>query len=292
MNSPKLTVRYLLTGSLVATVMVVVLTPFNMGGCSATNIVENVQRYAPAAKKATESLVLDERSERAMGQSVSLALTNRYGVVKSDDLAQYVILVGKAVASATPRADSGWVIGVLDTNDVNAFSGPQGYVWVTRGALMHMQDESELAGVLGHEMGHIVKRHGFQAVQGAGLIGAGQMALQANDQTAQFNQITDFFVDLVTKTGFTQPQEFEADAEGVRYAAAAGYDPNGYLHFLQRIQAEQGKGGVNLFSTHPGLGDRIQRIANQISSGGIGGHGVTNQERFQQAIKGQKSVAG
>ena len=291
MHFHRIKVRHFVTGSLLATAAVVVLTPFNMGGCSATDVVGNIQRYSPAAKKAGEAFVLNEQSERAMGQSVSLALTNRYGVSGNEDLSRYVILVGKAVANATPRADSDWVFGVLDTDEVNAFSGPQGYVWVTRGALARMQDESELAGVLGHEMGHIVKRHGLQAVQGAGMLNAGQMALNATSQTAQFNQVTDFFVDLITKNGFGKAQEFEADAEGVNYISAAGLDPNGYLHLLQRLRAEQGNNG-NLFSTHPGLDDRIRNITNQISSAGIGGRGVTNKERFEQNVKLGKPVAG
>ncbi|HEY2587859.1 MAG TPA: M48 family metalloprotease [Tepidisphaeraceae bacterium] len=270
--------RLFVAGSLTAAVAFLTLVPFNMGGCGVGNL--DVMQLANGANKGVKAAGMNEKNEPAIGQAVSLALTNTYGVTSNEQLARYVVLVGQTVASRTPRADQPWVFGVLDTNEVNAFSGPGGYVWVTRGAIAQMQDESELAGVLGHEIGHVVKQHGLHAAQQAGLADAGLTAASGTQAGASFGDLSDKIVDIIVKTGFSQPQEFEADLESVKYTAAAGYDPDGLLHFLTRIREKQKSGNPNFFGTHPGMDERIQRIKSQISSAGTGGNGAVLKDRF------------
>jgi beta-barrel assembly-enhancing protease len=272
--------RVFVAGSLAAAAAFLALVPFNMGGCGVGNI--DVMQMASGLNKGIKSQAMNEKNEPAIGQAVSLALTNTYGVTRNEQLAKYVVLVGQTVASRTPRADQPWVFGVLDTNEVNAFSGPGGYVWVTRGAIEQMQDESELAGVLGHEIGHVVKQHGLNAAKQAGLGDAALTAASGTQAGANFGNLSDKIVDIIIKQGFSQPQEFEADAESVKYTAAAGYDPNGLLHFLTRIREKQKSGNPNFFSTHPGMDERIQRISSQISSAGTGGKGAIMKGRFNQ----------
>jgi len=274
------TVRLFVAGSLTAAVALLAMIPFNMGGCGVGNI--DVMQMASGLNKGVKAAGMNEKNEPAIGQAVSLALTNTYGVTDDQRLAQYVVLVGQTVASRTSRADQPWVFGVLNTDTVNAFSGPGGYVWITRGALRQMRDESELAGVLGHEIGHVVKQHGLHAAQQAAAADAGLTAASGTSAGASFGNLSDKVVDVIVKEGFSQPQEFEADAESVKYTAAAGYDPNGLLHFLTRIRDEQKAGTPNLFSTHPGMDDRIKRISSQISSAGTGGRGATLKERFER----------
>jgi predicted Zn-dependent protease len=273
-------VRLFVAGSLTAAVALLAMVPFNMGGCGVGNV--DVTQLVSAGGKALKAGSMDARHERAIGESVSLVLTNQYGVTNNEQLSKYVVLVGQTIASRTPRADQPWVFGVLDTDKVNAFSGPGGYVWITRGAIMKMQDESELAGVLAHEVGHIIKHHGLDAAKQAGLTDAFVTGVGSVNGANQLNDTTDKLTDLIGKQVFTEPQEFEADLESVKYTAAAGYDPNGFLRFLQRIRAEQKAGGADLFSTHPGLDDRIKKVTNAISSAGTGGRGATMQARFNQ----------
>jgi predicted Zn-dependent protease len=281
MNKQTKSLRLVLGGTLLAMAGLVVTVPFNMGGCSAPNLSQiNVNQLGQGINKAVKAGAMDARNERAIGESVSLALTNQYGVVSDPKLTQYVVLVGQTIASRTGRADQPWVFGVLDTDTVNAYSGPGGYVWITRGAIFQMQDESELAGVLAHECGHVVKHHGLDAAKQAGFADAFVTAASSPSAPAQFNGATDKLVDVLVKQGFTQPQEFEADALSAKFTAAAGYDPDGFLHFLQRIRQKQKEGAPNLFSTHPGIDDRIKRLQDQISSAGTGGHGATLRDRF------------
>lgn len=271
-------VRMVFGSSLLVMLALVATVPFNMGGCNAGGI--DVGGMLNAGNKLRQSVGLNEHQERAIGESVSLAATNQYGVTSNEQLAQYVVLVGQTVASRTSRADQPWVFGVLDTDKVNAFSGPGGYVWVTRGAIAMMQDESELAGVLGHEIGHVVKHHGLDAAKKAGMLDAFATAAQSSSkQAAAFGDLSDKVVDIIMNEGFSQPQEFEADAESVKYIAAAGYDPNGFLHFLQRVRDHQA-GGQQAFSTHPGIADRIKKVSDEISAAGTGGKGATLKDRF------------
>jgi len=257
----------------------------NAGGTSL-----DTGKLVEGGQKLINTATLDQRHEKAIGESVSVALTNKYGVVEDDDLNRYVMFVGQTVAYRTPMGDQPWIFGVLATDDVNAFSAPGGYVFVTRGAIQRMRDESELAGVLAHEIGHVNRHHALDAIQKAGLLDALATAAQANQQVAQFDQASDLVVKFITENGFQAPQEFEADESAVKYVAAAGYDPNGLLHFLQRIRDQQ-KQGFKLMSTHPDTDDRVQRISNQISSSGTGGHGATLKERFEKSVKGRQSAA-
>ena len=271
--------RAVVTGTAIASLALVLTVPFNMGGCGAGNL--DVMSLGGAVMKGGKAMTMDQRQERAIGESVSLAATNQYGVTKNEKLGEYVVLVGQTIASRTQRADQPWVFGVLDTDKVNAFSGPGGYVWVTRGAIERMQDESELAGVLAHEIGHVVRHHGLDMAKTAAMREAGMEAAGSFSNAAQFSKLSDTVTTGIMETGFSQPQEFEADDVGVKYVIAAGYDPNGFLRFLQRISAQQKSGG-GAFSTHPGMDDRIKKITAEISSSGAGGTGATLKDRFTQ----------
>ena len=279
--------KLFVAGSITAAAAVLATIPFNMGGCSAPNL--DYGQIGKGLMQVGKSASMDERQERALGESVSLAVTNHYGVSNNEQLERYVVLVGRTVAAKTPMKNYPWVFGVLDTDTVNAFSGPGGYVWVTRGAIQQMQDESELAGVLAHEVGHVNRHHGLDVVKKAGMLNGFLTAASADDRFAQFNQLSDAAADVVIKQGFSAPQEFEADAESVKYVAAAGYDPSGFLHFLQRIRQKQ-KAGASFFTTHPDMDDRIKRVGDAISSAGTGGRGATNRERFNQ-MTGKQGVA-
>ena len=303
--------RFIAAGSLTAALTLLATVPFNMGGCSSngnsgggafnpgnpfsiTNFAPtvpigsgqsiNTGTAAQGLVQAGQAFSLTPRQENAMGQSVSLALTNKYGVMNDDRLNRYVMLVGTTVSLGTPMGSRPWLFGVLNTDDVNAFSAPGRYVFITRGALANMQDESELAGVLAHEIGHVNAHHGLDIVRNAGLLKAGQTIGQSLSQEAQFDQFADFSVKFLTENAFSQPQEFEADSLGARYSAAAGYDPNGLVRFLQRVQSKQ-KQGFKLMSTHPGIGDRIRRLSDQISAAGTGGKGATLKDRFEQSTR-------
>lgn len=229
---------------------------------------------------------LSAKDEDSIGQSVGVSLTNQYGLVQDARLQKYVQLVGLTVASASGNPGGNWVFGVLNTQEVNAFSGPNGYVFVTLGAIQNMHDEAELAGVLGHEITHVCNHDGLKQVKAAENQAAFQQVMAAApSQAAQFAAFADAGVDAITKKGYTQPQEFEADKGGVIVMQAAGYDPSSYLRFLQRLEAVSSQHGGQVMSTHPGIDQRIQRVGAQLQGMPKGGQML--RERFAASVPWQ-----
>ena len=254
--------KLIAAGSLVSVALLATLVPLNMGGCGVGGV--DVGNALTGMTNVGKGLTLDQKKEEPnLGISVVDQVTNRYPVDPDQSLNRYVTLVGRTVAASSSLPTIDYYFAVVDSPDVNAFSGPHGYVMITRGAVMNMKDESELAGVLGHEIGHICKHHGFDAVKGAMIKQGGMEVASSMQKVSPFTQGAGALGDIVLNTGFSQPQEEEADGEGVKFVTAAGYDPHGYLRFLQRMADMQGKGG-KIFSTHPGMGDRIKRVQDQL----------------------------
>ncbi len=277
-------VRWFTAGSLTAAAAVLAFVPFNMGGCSGAGSHVDIGAISQGFTTVVQSQSLSKKQEDSIGQSVALQATNRWPVYPDANVNKYVTRVARVVAAASIEPNIKPNVAILDTNDVNAFSGPHGYIFITRGALVKCRDESELAGVLGHEIGHLCKHHGLNAVRAAGTEqGLLTAAKGSNQHIAAFGKYADGLGDVVINTGFSQPQEEEADAEGVKYIIGAGYDPNGFLHFLQRLQVDQGVGGKP-FGTHPGIGDRVKKVAAQIAKANAGGQGATLADRFQQSV--------
>jgi predicted Zn-dependent protease len=235
-------------------------------------------QYTDAGLKAGSAITLSEEQEDEMGRTVAIAATNRWPLYDNPELTKYVTLVGLTLASVSARPDGNWVFGVLDTPQVGAYSGPNGYIMVTRGALAIMEDESELAGVLAHEMAHSINRHGMEVVKKARFAEAGiEAGSVASKEVALFNKALDFAVKTILDVGWNQGQETQADSEAVRLLRDAGYDPGGLPRFLARMQQKGGAGGARPLGTHPGTADRIARTNSQI---GAARGGATNRERF------------
>jgi beta-barrel assembly-enhancing protease len=226
---------------------------------------------------------LSQKDEDTIGQSVGVALTNQYPLVANDNLQKYVNLVGLTVANVSSNPGGNWVFGVLETPTVNAFSGPNGYVFVTHGLLQHVHDEAELAGVLAHEITHVCNHDGLKQVKANEEKGALVSAMQAADnRTAQLSVLADNGIDVVTRQGYDKQQEFAADAGAVKILAASGYNPASFLAFLQRLQAEGGPSGGQLMSTHPAIGERIARVSSQLRT--IPPGGATLADRFNYVM--------
>ncbi len=203
----------------------------------------------------------DQQTQIAIGESITCAVTAKTPLTTDLALNNYVSMVGFALLDSSSSPGLEIMFGVLETEDVNAFSAPNGAVMITRGALRLMQDESELAGVLGHEMTHVFAKHGIKSVAtgqfwNAALEG-GLAAANVRGPAAVFVGAADTAVDGVLVKGYDRGTEFDADAGAVQLCKAAGYDPNGLVRFLQRLETRPGGG---LFSTHPGRPERIAKL--------------------------------
>ena len=250
-------------------------------GFSLGNIVGGrTGQYLDAGATFASAESVTEEKQDELGKAVAIAATNRWPLFDRPALTKYLSMVGLAVAAESSNPDGNWVFGVLDTPDVNAFSGPNGYIMVTRGAIAAMEDESELAGVLAHEIAHIVNRDGLEAIKSAKRNEAIMKGLSAGEQKfAMFNQLTGNLIEKTLNSGYSRDQETAADSKGLKLLIAAGYDPNGLVKFLKHLQ-ERKAGTGKLFSTHPATADRIAKLTAQIGSAKPG---ATNKERFTQA---------
>jgi len=145
-----------------------------------------------------------------------------------------------------------------------------------------MQDESELAGVMAHEIAHVSRNHGIEAVKQAKEFQAAQQFAFAGQNSGGFNaKMTDLFVDQILLKGFSQAQERQADHDAVDLLVAAGYDPGGLARFLGRMEQLNGSGKtfLNLMSTHPPTAERIASVQSLIAAKG-NPTGATLRERF------------
>jgi beta-barrel assembly-enhancing protease len=172
------------------------------------------------------------------------------------------------VARQSPRAgEINFRFNVLDSDDVNAFAAPGGYIFVTRGALAQMQSEAELAGVLGHEVGHVDAKHILEKIQRADMVrGARQ---EADLKGPLLDQVADLGAGMIF-SGFDRREEMEADSLGQVYAAAAGYRTNALVGFLTRLHTAQqaqtpASAGLRtrLARTHPDLELRLAALQRQ-----------------------------
>jgi predicted Zn-dependent protease len=233
--------------------------------------------YIQGGSNLAAAATMGDREEADLGQTVAIAATNRWPLFDKPELTKYVTLVGLIVANETSNPDGNWVFGVLDTPELGAYSGPNGYIMITRGAIAAMEDESELAGVLAHEISHVMNRDGFKMVQAAkAKEGFMQLASAKDAHIAAFSHASNFLTDTVLASGWSQQQETAADSEAVNLLIKAGYDPNGLTKFLKRLQQAKGD-SAKPFSTHPGTADRIARITAQIGSAKPG---ATTRDRF------------
>jgi len=221
----------------------------------------DVGKAANNLKKATTDI--DEPQEIQIGQEYATILLGTKPLLADEHVQRYVNALGHYLALQSERPDLPWTFAVLDDPGFNAFSTPGGYIFVTRGLLERMHNESELAGVLGHEIGHVLRKHYLKAVQkGAAL---SLFTDNVNTGGSATGQIKGAVVDLVKQTytkGLDKEDEFEADRVGVVIATRAGYDPFGLPSVLQILQEQSGQD--NNFSlilkTHPAPADRLDRL--------------------------------
>ena len=213
--------------------------------------------------------------EVALGDGITSGFLGAAPLHRGENLQRYVNRVGRWLALHTERPDLPWTFGVLDTDTINAFAMPGGTVLVSHGLVKRLQSESELAGVLAHEIAHVVKRHQLAAIQssagsdawaGVGKELAMQRAGRGGDVMGLKSQLASAGVDLVKNGFFLKPldrsMEYEADRLGVVIAARGGYDPYGLvavLTMLSQVKAED-SGPSILFSTHPAPADRISEL--------------------------------
>jgi predicted Zn-dependent protease len=246
-------------------------------------------------KQAFKPATQDE--EIAIGRDAAATLLGASKPIDDTAVQEYVNKVGLWIALQSDRPDLPWHFAVVDSDDIDAFAAPGGLVFVTRGLLLHLHSEAELAGVLGHEISHVVLKHHLNALQKAARmdlasqaakVGLASKGYDSDMDQALMDKVSNATRNLYSK-GLDKDDELAADRMGVVLATRAGYDPYGLLAVLQTLQAVDPKSSKMqlLMATHPSPADRIAALSAAMGAGNMDHFGKQPevQERFEGVMK-------
>lgn len=224
---------------------------------------EKALSIAQKARQATRTIAEPEEIE--IGNGIAANLLGASSLLTDSKAQQYVNQVGRWVSLHTERPDLPWKFGILESSDVNAFATPGGTIFITRGLLQKLNSESELAGVLAHEMVHVLRKHHLAALQKEARIGiasdlAGE-ALKNTNNAAILDKAIKAGTEVYAR-GLDKNDEFEADRMGIVIATRAGYDPYGLPAVLQMLDASNAQDSslALMFKTHPAPRDRLSLL--------------------------------
>jgi predicted Zn-dependent protease len=242
------------------------------------------------------------QQETELGKQASKQVAALFGVYRDPKLERYVSDVGNRVLATShlrrPGAEEQFqktpvTFTVLDSPIINAMALPGGYIYVTRGMLSHLNNEDELAAVLGHEIGHVTARHAarqaWQQQLGQGLLLGGAILGQGLGLPAQEILNVGGMAAQLLFLRYSREDELESDQLSVEYTSLAGYDPAEVISFFQtlnRIQEKEGQGMPNFLSTHPNPGDRVQRIRELTERRRVERPPQSTESRYLNAIEG------
>jgi predicted Zn-dependent protease len=229
-------------------------------------ILDKASKAAQVGKKIID-LNISEDEERQIGAAVSEKVRQRYGVVQDPAVHRYVTLVGTLVTRASTRPGVAWQFIVLDTDGVNAFAAPGGFIHITRGALALMSSESELADVIAHEAIHVTEKHTINAIRNTKLKDMGlEMAPGGGLTKAAINKIAAEAYNMIY-AGYSRGEELESDRLGIVLADKVGYDPKGLGDFLKAITARNKSATEKqgLFASHPEMKERLDKLDKMIA---------------------------
>ena len=261
-----------------------------LSGC-ATNPVSGRQDF----------VMMSESDEIAMGRQSDMQVRKQYGVYDDPPLQAYVDRVGQRLAKNSHRPNLEYHFTVLDSPEVNAFALPGGYIYITRGILPYLGSESELAAVLGHEIGHVTARHSVKQYTAATTANIGIQI--ASIFVPEIN--TQAGADLVNVTGsallsgYGREHELEADKLGSEYLARTGYDPHAMIAVLSTLKDQEAFDIARakeehrepriyhgLFASHPDSDTRLQQVVNESQNLQVSPHPLEGRMIYLEHIDG------
>jgi len=208
----------------------------------------------------------DVRAEIRFGQNIAARILGRIALYDDNKINRYVSLVGHTLTQFSNRSELTFFFAVLDSLGINAYSTPGGYVFITKGALQIMQDESELAAVLAHEIAHITERHivkefNIKGVDSSAISSISQI-IGGNQDTVRiaFSQAVDQAMSVLFEKGYKQQDELISDKISTLLIAATGYDPMALQRYLTRVQELTEDSQINESKTHPPTEQRAKSL--------------------------------
>jgi predicted Zn-dependent protease len=229
-----------------------------------------VALLAPAFAQASY-FSFDLKDERELGEKFNIMIRSRMPLIEDTEINDYVSGVVERLVKAMPPQPFPFTVGIVNNNAVNAFAGPAGYVFVFTGLILQMEHESEMAGVLAHELAHVSQRHIAKRVGEMKLLSLGQLVgvlagvvlgqTTGNQDLGSMVAIGSQAASAHAYLKYSRDDEREADQVGMNYLVAAGYPPQGLVEAfetMKRLRWMQGGGDIPTYlSTHPGLDERM-----------------------------------
>lgn len=277
--------------------------------CSSTNSKKNQDNLsAEASRKAKHKITEEKKDENStspedsitqmkkdlddevtIGREMASKLYGTYGELRQIKEIKYLNLVLQSIVRKIGRPEINYKIGILDTDELNAFATPGGYILITKGLILSLKNEEELAGVISHEIAHINFKHLYKEVNknSKNKIGASEtitrIILQGrSDFTMSLIKAVEDGVKTLTDKGLKPELEFEADENAINYTWATGYSSKSYLNVLERLKQQTSHDAI-LLKTHPSFEQRIQKINTYITTAHI--DPITNDSEIQNRSK-------
>ena len=213
---------------------------------------------------------VSEEQEVAMGKQGAEQIEQQLPILRDDETQRFVATLGQMMASKTSRAELEWRFRVVDSKQVNAFALPGGFIYVNRGLIEHADDLSELAGVMGHEIGHVIRRHSAQQMEKAQKTNVGVTVLCTLTDICE-SGVAQAAINVgggLMMAKHSRKSEQEADSEAVVNVINSGIDPRGIPSFFEELLSERQRrpaGVENWFSTHPLEENRVRATREMIS---------------------------
>jgi predicted Zn-dependent protease len=183
-------------------------------------------------------VTMSEAKEIELGRRLHPQILQQYGRYEDEALQQYVSEIGQRIARASHRPDLQYTFTVLDTNDVNAFALPGGYIYITRGIMAYLNDEAELAAVLGHEIGHVTARHSVRQQSGATAAGVGATVVGVLTGNPFLGEAASMAGSALV-SGYGRDMELEADELGAEYLNRIGYAPEEMIDVVRLLKNQE-----------------------------------------------------
>ncbi len=264
-----------------------------LSGCNLEQAMRdpNVWKAAGETATAASKAEASPEEEAQIGRESASMLLGARPLVKNAEMMQYINSMGSWIAKQTGRNDITWRFGIIDSPNVNAFAAPDGYIFVTNGLLAQLNNESELAGVIAHEIAHVIKRHYVIAMKKKDTAGAfgnlAATAIKSSNRGYASEAVTPMFnlAQNMYSSGLDKGDEFEADRLGVTYATRAGYDPYGLPRVLNMYAANAGSEGLDLLiSTHPSPQERLSKLGEAMGEkfAAYEANGVVDSKAFKR----------
>ena len=226
------------------------------------------------------------------GRGVSAKILGKYPILRDEGTVRYITQIGTGISAQLGRPELRYYFGILDTDEINAFAAPGGYIFVTRGALILMSNEAQLAGVLAHELAHVDQKHivrklKLQSTDRSVTSGIAQVLGGASlSAKIALERLNDLAFKMLMEEGLSKEDEADADQKALEMLMSTGYDLQSYLDYLQSLKPylEQGQAKI-LSKTHPTIEFRYNNLREFIIKNDLENFkGKKNEKRFQKKI--------